>query len=80
MFDKKEVSPAEMRKLNEKSFKKTQAFFRRRLRKLAAGGHNTAEYEPDNHCCGDRVADWLKSLGFTVKQIDPSLYEISWLK
>lgn len=74
----REVTPKELREYNEKSFKSTQKIFRRRLREIAAGGENKAKYKPDDYCCGDRIADWLKSLGFTVKQINPIWCEITW--
>ena len=74
----KEISPKELQKLNNKSFKDTQKIFRKRLREIAAGGENKARYRPDNYCCGDRIADWLKSLGFTVKQNNPIWCEITW--
>lgn len=74
----KEVSPKELQKLNDKSFKNTQKIFRRRLREIAADGHNKATYKPDDYCCGDRIADWLKSLGFTVKQVSPIWCEVTW--
>lgn len=78
MFGKKEIFPAEMRELNSKSFKNTQKIFRRRLREIAASGDNKAKYKPDSYCYGDRIADWLKSLGFTVEQINPIWCEIAW--
>ena len=78
MFGKKEITPAEMQELNRKSFKDTQKIFRKRLREIAAKGDNKAKYRPDNYCCGDRIADWLKSLGFTVKQNNPIWCEITW--
>ena len=74
----KEITPKELQKLNSKSFKSTQKIFRRRLREIAAGGENKAKYKPDDYCCGDRIADWLKSLGFTVKQVNPIWCEITW--
>ena len=74
----KEISPKELQKLNDKSFKSTQKIFRRRLREIAAGGENKAKYKPGEYCCGDRVANWLKSLGFTVKQVSPIWCEITW--
>ena len=76
----KEISPKELQKLNDKSFKNTQKVFRRRLREIAAGGENKAKYKPDDYCCGDRIADWLKSLGFTVKQVNPIWCEVTWPK
>ena len=39
---------------------------------------NKAKYKPDDYCCGDRIADWLKSLGFTVKQVNSIECEITW--
>lgn len=78
MFGKKEITPAEMQELNRKSFKDTQKIFRKRLREIAAGGENKVRYRPNNYCCGDRIADWLKSLGFTVKQNNPIWCEITW--
>lgn len=74
----REVSPKELQKLNDKSWKETQKIFRRRLREIAAGGENKAKYKPDEYCMGDRITDWLKSLGFTVKQINPIWCEITW--
>lgn len=74
----REVTPKELQKLNSKSFKNTQKIFRRRLREIAAGGENKAKYNPDDYCCGDRIADWLKSFGFTVKQVNPIWCEITW--
>ena len=79
MFGKKEVSPAEMRELNEKSFKKTQAIFRRRLREIAAGGENKAKYKEDDYCAGEYIKGWLRSLGFTCKDIGwGGWVEITW--
>lgn len=74
----KEVSPKELQKLNDKSFKNTQKIFRRRLREIAAGGENKAKYKPDDYACGDQIEGWLKSLGFTVKQVNPIWCEITW--
>ena len=74
----REVTPKELQKLNDKSFKNTQKIFRRRLREIAADGENKAKYKPDNYCCGDRIEGWLKSLGFTVKQVNPIWCEITW--
>lgn len=74
----KEISPKELQKINDKSFKKTQKIFRSSLREIAADGEKKAKYKPDNYCCGDRIADWLRSLGFTVKQINPIWCEIIW--
>ena len=74
----REVTPKEVQKINNKSFKNTQQIFRRRLREIAAGGEKKARYNPANYCCGDRIADWLKSLGFTVKQVNPIWCEIPW--
>ena len=76
----REVTPKELQEFNDKSFKNTQKIFRRRLREIAAGGENKAKYKPDDYCCGDRIANWLKSLGFTVKQVNPIWYEITWPK
>ena len=74
----REVTPNELQELNNQSFKDTQKIFRRRLREIAAGGEIKARYKPDDYCCGDRIADWLKSLGFTIKQVNPVWYEITW--
>ena len=74
----REISPKELQKINDKSFKNTQKIFRRRLREIAAGGENKAKYKPDDYCCGDRIANWLKLLGFTVKQVNPVWCEITW--
>ena len=74
----REVTPKELQKLNNKSFKSTQKIFRRRLREIAASGENKAKYKPDDYACGDRIEGWLKSLGFTVKQVNPIWCEITW--
>ena len=74
----REVTPKELQELNDKSFKNTQKIFRRRLREIAADGENKEKYKPNEYCCGDRIAEWLKSLGFTVKQVDPFWCEITW--
>ena len=74
----KEVSPKELQKINSKSFKNTQKIFRRRLREIAAGGENKAKYKPNDYACGDQIEGWLKSLGFTVKQVNPIWCEITW--
>lgn len=74
----REVSPKELREYNEKSFKSTQKIFRRRLREIAAGGENKAKYKPDDYACGGQIEGWLKSLGFTVKQVNPFWCEITW--
>lgn len=79
MFGKKEISPAEMRELNRKSFKNTQKIFRRRLREIAKDGEIKAKYNENHYCAGDHIADWLRNLGFTVKRIGPSgWHEITW--
>lgn len=74
----KEISPKKLQKLNDKSFKSTQKIFRRRLCEIAKGGEIKAKYKPNDYCCGDQIADWLKSLGFTVKQVNPIWCEITW--
>ena len=79
MFGKKEISPAELRELNGKSFKSTQEIFRRRLREIAKDGEIKAKYNENHYCAGDHIADWLRNLGFTVKRIGPSgWHEITW--
>jgi hypothetical protein len=75
----KEITPKELQKLNNKSFKNTQKIFRRRLREIAAGGENKAKYNENDYCAGDDIAGWLTSLGFTVKRVGPSgWHEITW--
>ena len=74
----REVTPKELQKLNDKSWKDTQKIFRRRLREIAAGGENKAKYKPDDYCMGDRIKPWLESLGFKVKEIGPSWCKITW--
>jgi hypothetical protein len=78
MFGKKEISPAEMRELNRNSFKDTQKIFRKRLREIAAGGEIKAKYKEDDYCAGEYIKGWLRSLGFEVKRIYGSWYEITW--
>lgn len=75
----KEVTPKELRKLNGKSFKRTQKIFRRRLREIAAGGSKEATYRANEYCCGEQIKPWLESLGFQVKNLGwGSHYKITW--
>ena len=75
----REVSPKELQKINRKSFKSTQNIFRRRLRKIAAGGSKEATYKADDYCCGEQIKPWLESLGFQVKSFGwGSHYKITW--
>lgn len=75
----KEISPKELQKLNDKSFKNTQKIFRRRLRKIAAGGSKEATYKAEDYCCGELIKPWLESLGFQVKSNGwGSWYKITW--
>lgn len=75
----REVSPKELQKLNDKSFKSTQKIFRRRLRKIAAGGSKEATYKAEDYCCGEQIKPWLEGLGFQVKSNGwGSRYKITW--
>ena len=74
----REVTPKESQKLNDKSFKETQRFFRRRLREIAASGDKEITYNPNNYACGDQIKPWLEGLGFTVKQTSPFWCKITW--
>lgn len=75
----REVTPKELRELNKKSFKNTQKIFRRRLREIAADGENKAKYQEKDYCAGERIKDWLRSLGFTCKEIGCGGWvEITW--
>lgn len=77
----REVSPKELQKLNDKSFKSTQKIFRRRLREIAEGGSKEATYKAENYCCGEQIKPWLESLGFQVKSNGwGSWYKITWLE
>lgn len=79
MFGKKEISPAEMQKLNKKAFKKTQDFFRRRVREVAANGESRVKYRQMDLCAGEHVKDWLRGLGFTCEDIGwGGWIEVSW--
>ena len=74
----REVTPKELQKLNDKSFKETQRFFRRRLRETATDGDKEITYNPNNYACGDQIKPWLEGLGFTVKQTGPFSCKITW--
>lgn len=74
----REVTPKELQKLNDKSFKETQKIFRRRLREIAKEGNVHAEYQPKDYKCGEQIKPWLESLGFKVKEIGPSWCKITW--
>lgn len=75
----REVTPKELQKLNNKSFKNTQKVFRRRLREIAADGNNKATYKANEYCCGEQIKPWLESLGFKVRDKGwGSWYEITW--
>ena len=73
----REVTPKELREYNDKSFKDTQKFFRRRLREIAAGGRASADFDKGHFCCEDKIITWLRSLGFKVT---PGTYKyyITW--
>lgn len=62
----REVSPKELQKLNDKSFKKTQKIFCRRLREIAAAGRTEADFDKGHYHCEDKIIIWLRSLGFKV--------------
>jgi hypothetical protein len=75
----REVTPKELQKLNDKSFKNTQKIFRHRLREIAANGNNEATYKVNEYCCGERIKPWLESLGFKVRDKGwGSWYKITW--
>jgi hypothetical protein len=74
----REIAPKELQKLNDKSFKATQRYFRRRLRESAADGDKEITYNPNNYACGDQIKPWLEGLGFTVKQTNPFWCKITW--
>lgn len=75
----REVTPKELQKLNDKSFKNTQKLFRRRLREIAAGGNNEATYKANEYCCGEQIKPWLEGLGFKVRDKGwGSWYEVTW--
>lgn len=75
----REVTPKELQRLNDKSFKSTQKIFRRRLRTIAADGSKEATYKANEYCCGEQIKPWLESLGFHVKDMGwGSLYKITW--
>ena len=73
----REVTPKELREYNDKSFKDTQKFFRRRLREIAASGRASADFDKGHFCCEDKIITWLRSLGFKVT---PGTYKyyITW--
>lgn len=62
----KEVSPKELQKLNDKSIKAEKKLFRRRLREIAAGGRNQADFDKGHFVHEDEIITWLRSLGFKV--------------
>lgn len=74
----KEISPKELQKLNDKSFKETQKIFRCRLREIAKSGNVHAEYKPKDYKCGEQIKPWLESLGFKVKEIGPAWCKVTW--
>ena len=74
----REVTPKELQKLNDKSFKETQKIFRRRLREIAKDGHVHAEYKPKDYKCGEQIKPWLEGLGFKVREIGPSWCKVTW--
>jgi hypothetical protein len=73
----REVTPKELQKLNDKSFKDTQKLFRRRLREIAEGGKDEAEFDKGRFIHEQKIIDWLQGLGFTVKE-GTSKYYITW--
>lgn len=62
----KEISPKELQKLNDKSIKAEKKVFRRRLREIAAGGRNEADFDKGHFIHEDKIITWLRSLGFKV--------------
>ena len=74
----REVTPKELQKLNDKSFKETQKIFRRRLREIAKEGNVHAEYKPKDYKCGEQIKPWLESLGFKVKEMGPIWCKATW--
>lgn len=62
----REVSPKELQKLNDKSFKDVQKVFRRRLREIAAYGRTEADFDKGHYHCEDKIILWLRYLGFKV--------------
>jgi hypothetical protein len=62
----REVTPKELRKLNDKSIKAEKKIFRRRLREIAAGGGKEADFDKGHFCHEDEIITWLRFLGFKV--------------
>ena len=62
----REVTPQELQKLNDKSIKAEKKIFRRRLREIAAGGRNEADFDKGHFVHEDEIIAWLRSLGFKV--------------
>lgn len=77
MFNKKRVTPEKLRKLNDKSFKRTQKFFRRRLLEIAKNGNKTADFNKKSFAHETEIIAWLRSLGFTVES-GIGKYYITW--
>lgn len=73
----KEVTPKELRELNDKSFKPVQKLFRRRLREIAADGKNEADFNKGHFACEDKIITWLRYLGFKVTS-GTYKYYITW--
>ena len=73
----REVTPKELQKLNDKSFKNTQKTFCRCLREIAAKGSTQADFDKGHFCCEDKIITWLRSLGFKVTD-GTCKYYITW--
>jgi predicted transcriptional regulator len=73
----KEITPKELQKLNNKSIKAEKKIFRRRLREIAAGGRNEADFDKGHFLHEDEIITWLRSLGFKVTA-GTCKYYITW--
>lgn len=63
-----EISCNELNKLNEKSFKRVQKGFRKRLRQIAADGYRYATFDRGQFHDEDKICQWLSDLGSIVKR------------
>lgn len=67
-----------IRKLNEKSWRRTKRLFIRRLKEIAASGEKFATFDRTEYCEADRIIEWLTTLGFNIDQSNVLKIKITW--
>lgn len=74
----KEISPAEMKRRNEKGQNKMKKALRKAIRSAADEGYNNVNFNPKEFACPETIKEWLTGLGFEVVSCCPTRIEIRW--